>query len=104
MLGLTEFEFSGHPTHVVEPETAEYVPAPQSVHVATPVVPLNLPATHSVHGPPFGPDEPALHVQAISAELEIGEYELEGHTPHTLVVALTAVEYLPASQSVHVLP
>lgn len=96
-----ELELLGHPAHALEP-AAEYVPAPQFVHVAVPGVPLNFPATQSVHAPPFGPDEPALQVQAISAELEAGEYELPGHATHTLATVAPAVtEYVPAVQFVH---
>ena len=38
--------------------TVLYVFAAQSVH-ALPVVVLYLPATQVVHGPPFGPENPA---------------------------------------------
>jgi hypothetical protein len=57
---------------------------------------------HAVHVPPFGPVKPTLHVQAASAELEIGELELVGHARQAVAsVAPTVVEYVPAAQSVH---
>ncbi len=80
----------------------KYVPAAQSVHTAEPVAILYLPATQAVHVPPFGPVKPTLHVQAASAELEIGELELVGHARQAVAsVAPTVVEYVPAAQSVH---
>ncbi len=45
---------------------------------------------------------PALHVQAVRDELELGELEFAGHSIHVVsVVAPTVVEYVPAAQSVH---
>jgi hypothetical protein len=41
-------------------------------------------------------------MQAVSAVLEIGEFELAGHATHTLAtVAPVTVEYLPETQSAH---
>ena len=97
-----EFELLGHTAHALEPTAAEYVPVPQFVHVAVPGVPVNFPATQSVHVPPLAPDEPALQVQAVSNELEAGEYELPGHATHALATVAPAVtEYVPAVQFVH---
>ncbi len=42
--------------HRDAPVAVEYVPAPQSVHVADPVVTLYFPFTHTMHGPPAGPE------------------------------------------------
>lgn len=64
------------------PAVVEYVPVPQSVHAAPPVSILYFPATHDVQTPPFGPVEPALHVQAATAELGLGELELAGQLVH----------------------
>jgi hypothetical protein len=101
-LEAIELESLGHPVQALEPEAAEYVPIPQFVHVAVPGVPLNFPAAQSVHVPPLAPDEPALQVQAVSNELEAGEYELLGHATHTLdTVAPAVTEYVPAVQFVH---
>jgi len=60
---------------VVAPTIAEYWPAKQLLHVASPNVVLNFPGTHSMHGPPSGPDNPALHVQAL---LPAGEVDCAG--------------------------
>jgi hypothetical protein len=117
-----EFELAGHAVQTlatVAPVTVEYLPETQSVHntlptvpvyfpavqdvhVAVPGIPENFPATHCVHGPPLAPDEPALQMQAVSNELEAGEYELAGHATHTLdTVAPAVTEYVPAVQFVH---
>ena len=114
-----EFELAGHAVQTlstVAPVTVEYLPETQSVHNTLPAVPVyfpavqdvhvavpgvseNFPATHCVHVPPLGPDEPALQMQAVSNELEAGEYELAGHATHTVAPAVT--EYVPAVQFVH---
>jgi hypothetical protein len=68
-LPAVELEFDGQALHVelVEaPTAAEYVPAPQSVQVAVPVNVLYFPATHAVHGPPSGPENPALQVHEVT--------------------------------------
>jgi hypothetical protein len=55
-----------------------------------------------VHAPPFGPVNPTLHVQAATAELEVGELELVGHPRQVVAtVAPTVAENIPAAQSVH---
>jgi hypothetical protein len=85
VLPAGEFELDGQTLHVelVEaPSAVEYVPAPQAVHIADPVNALYFPATQAAHGPPSGPDEPALQVQLVKA-------------------VLPALEYFPASQSLH---
>jgi hypothetical protein len=92
----------GHVAHAVDPETAENDPAVQLVHVALPVIVLNLPATQIAHEPPSGPVNPALHVQLLAAELAFGELELAGHAMHTVaLVAPVVVEYVPVPQSAH---
>ena len=53
-----------------------------SVHAADPVDVLYFPATHSAHGPPFGPVDPVLQVQFVKAALPAGELELVGQTVH----------------------
>ena len=101
---MGEVEPAEHTRQVVAtvaPTVVEYVPTPQSVHTALPVAILYFPATHAVHGPPIGPVDPALHVQAARTELEIGELEFVGHAMHVVaIVAPTVVEYVPAPQSV----
>jgi hypothetical protein len=99
-------ELLGHVTQVastVACELDEYFPAPQSVHVALPVLILYLPATQALQGPPLGPVNPALQVQAARAVLGLGEFELLGHaTQVASTVACELDEYFPAPQSVHV--
>jgi hypothetical protein len=91
-----------HITEVEDPTTVEYVPAAQAKQVAIPVFGLYVPATHAVHEPPFAPVDPALQVQLVEAELPAGELEFDGQTLHVeFVEAPTAVEYVPAEQSVH---
>lgn len=52
--------------------------------------------------PPSGPVDPALHVQAATDVLEIGELELLGHARHVAAsVAAVVVEYVPVGQLVH---
>ena len=82
----------------------EYVPDPQSVHAAEPLAILYLPATHPVHTPPSGPVDPALHEQAVTAVLGLGEFELAGHvTQVDSSVAPVVAEYFPAAQFTHAL-
>jgi len=73
-----EFEFGGHAEQVetlVAPSSAEYVPAPQPIHVAGPASALYFPATHSEHVSPLGPVEPALHEQLVETKLPDRELE-----------------------------
>ena len=62
MLPAGEMEFAGHEVLTPDPATA-----------------LNFPATHCVHDPPLGPDEPALQMQA---ELPAVLSEKAGHDVH----------------------
>ena len=95
-----ELELSGHTEHVPEvlaPITSEYVPVPQSVHATLPLLVLYFPATHPVHTPPFGPDDPALQVHTV---LDAAELELAGHAIQVdETVAPTVTEYVPLEQS-----
>jgi hypothetical protein len=105
-LASGELEPAGHPIQVVAtvaPTAVEYVPAAQSVHATMPVAILYLPAAHEVHVPP-GPVEPALHVQAVTTVLGLGELELPGHaTQVDSSVAPAVAEYFPAAQFTHAL-
>ena len=98
-------EFAGHVVHVpspVAPTAPEYLPAPQSMHAASPVPALYLPAPHPTHGPPFGPVKPASHAHSDTPPLPAGASECAGHALHVpSPVAPTASEYLPAPQSSH---
>jgi hypothetical protein len=52
-----------------------------------------------VQVPPSGPDEPALQVQLVTAELPAGDVALVGHALHER--ADDSLEYLPAEQGIH---
>ena len=68
-----------------------------------PVDDLYFPATHDMHGPPFGPVDPRLQVQAARDEAPADPVVLEfvGQAMHVVFAeAPTAVEYVPAPQSV----
>ena len=81
----------------VAPVLNENLPGPQSEHPALPELGLNLPGRHSVQAPPWGPDDPALQIQAVLAELPAGDKDLDGHAVHvSLDLPPGAVEYLPA--------
>jgi len=63
----------------VAPKLVENLPHGQSVHAASPVTILNLPAAHCKHVPSWpGPVDPVLHVQAVEAVLSRGELEFAG--------------------------
>jgi hypothetical protein len=100
-----ELEFDGQALHVElseDPTAVEYVPAAQSLQTAEPVDALYLPATHAVHVPPSGPENPALQVQLVKAALPAGELEFDGQAEHATdpVNAL----YFPATHAEQVPP
>ncbi len=122
MLPAGEVLLAGQARHAVSPLVFEKVPAVQAVHAALPVAGLAVPATHATHGPPFGPVNPILQVQEVTAGLEMGElvfsgqfkqvirldavsvveYFATGHAKQVVAtVAAVVVEYFPAAQSVH---
>jgi hypothetical protein len=76
------FELAGQAVHrdsLAAAVDAEYLPAPQSVHVALFGTEEYLPSPHATHAPPLGPTYPALHTHAVSSVLREGEFELTGH-------------------------
>jgi hypothetical protein len=84
--------------HVDDEELEAYLPAGQVMHSAAPVWLLYLPAMHGTQVPPLGPDEPALHMQAVKAELPAGASECVGQSKQVeSAVAPTAAEYLPVA-------
>jgi len=90
-------EHAAHTIAETAPTVIEYVPFTHSVHTTLPVATLNFPAKHFVHGPPSGPDAPAVHAQL---ELPKGELESVGHGEHAdSAVASSTDENLPAPQS-----
>ncbi len=56
--------------------------AEQAVQAADPIDALYFPAAHAVHGPPSGPEYPALQVQFAKAELPVGELEFDPQSVH----------------------
>ena len=85
------------------PMLDEKVPAPQSLHAASPVAALNLPATQREQGPPLLPVAPALQAQAVEAALAAGESECVGQAEQVPDDAEPMLgEKVPAPQSLHV--
>ena len=80
------------------------MPISQSTHVSDPASSLYFPATHSIHGSPSGPVEPALQavamaVQAVAMRLPLGEVDFDGHASHGESDDIIHVLYFPASHS-----
>jgi hypothetical protein len=91
--------------HVDVPFSVEYVPAAHALHAAAPVDALNHPATHGVHAPPLGPEEPALQMQLVKAELPTlpsDVLEFAGQAMHCSDPVNSL--YDPASHTVHACP
>ena len=96
--------FAGHCVHADsdfwETNTL-YLPAPQSVHAADPVVPFHCPALHAAHALPSGPVYPVLHVQAARTLLPRFDTVLLGQDRQVeTAIAATVVEYVCMPQSV----
>ena len=104
LLAAAEFVPAGqfeHASELSRPVDMEYLPGAQLLHSSFPGGILYLPATHSVHGPPSGPVDPALQVHAVEIEPPGGASERAGQATHTFVTAPTASEYVPVPQSLH---
>ena len=88
-----ELEFDGQALHVEDPTAVEYVPAAQTLQTAEPVDALYLPASHAVHVPPSGPENPALQVQLVKEVLPTGALEVPAvkSTPRTMRSAIAEV-------------
>jgi hypothetical protein len=98
-LPVDVLEFAGQARHIdvdEAPTDVEYVPAPQSLQMTDPFDDLYFPATHVMQGPPLGPDDPMLQVQAANDEAPADELELTGQLKH---MDDDPVEYVPAPQS-----
>ena len=80
MIPVDESELCGHPWQTPDPSVLLY-----------------LPASHASHGPPSGPDQPALQVQSAEAVLCAGEFEFAGHAEQ--VDEPVVFEYVPLSQT-----
>ena len=61
----------------------------QTMHIAGPVNDLYVPATHTAHAPPSGPEEPALQMQLVKLELPAGELEFVGQSVHGTIQEAT---------------
>ena len=60
-LPAAELELDGHEEHVASseaPTPSEYLPASQLLHASDPATTLKVPAAHSVHVSPLGPEYP----------------------------------------------
>jgi hypothetical protein len=71
-------EYDGHSKHIefaVAPTADEYLLMSHAAHVSDPAAAENFPATHCVHDPPLGPDDPVLQMQAVKTVLPAGELE-----------------------------
>ena len=80
------------------PTVALNVPVIQLVQTTCSFPALYFPAAHSVHTPPAGPAQPALHIQPDSVFSPI-EFEFAGHVEHA---DAPVNEYLPIVHSLHV--
>ena len=92
-----------HEDEDVEPLIVEYLPASHGKQVVSAVaaeVAEYLPAMQTVHGPPAGPYEPALHTQALKVEEAAGEELRVGHSWQADGVSMN----FPATHSEQVSP
>ena len=99
-------EFAGQAIQVLAAVAAvaiEYLPTSQSVQLLFPLI-LYLPDEQAAHGPPSGPENPALQMQLVNAEDALGDPLFSGQSKHALLVlAPTDVEYVFTPQSMQVL-
>jgi len=76
-------ECSGHAVHTFSsrpPIVAENLANPHDVQTPIPEAILYVPATHKVHATPLvAPDDPALQLQSVNAELPAGAPVSAGH-------------------------
>jgi hypothetical protein len=116
-------EFAGQTTQVLDVVAAvaiEYLPGSQSAQLLFPLI-LYLPDAQAKHGPPSGPENPALQTQLVNAEDALGDPLFSGQSKHALLSpalsndeyvltlqftqvldAVTFSEYVPATQLMHV--
>ena len=97
-----EYVPTGHNTHTLElvaPVALEYAPAAQFKHALVPVTALYCPAAHMVQAPPFGPENPASHVQLTRNPLEAAAREFAGHK---LQLGLPSGDHCPSGHARHV--
>ena len=71
-LAAPDDEFSGQSRQSLLALTAsENFPAAQTLQESDPVVPLYLPASQLMHGPPSGPVKPGRHRQSCTVALQL---------------------------------
>jgi len=94
-------EFAGQSSHTsnMAPTTVEFLPFTQLLHAESPGAILYFPAMQVAQVPPMGPDEPALHTQAVAITLPNGELEFSGHISHATFPDNAL--YFPNTQAVH---
>ena len=91
-------EFEGQDAHDPAP-AVDHDATGQVIHAALPDTLLYLPATHCVHAPPLGPENPALQVQVVLADTE---YELLRQDVHGALPVVFL--YFPAAHLPHSTP
>ncbi len=102
VLPLGEFENVGQLTHEISAEApgiVEYVPTPQSVHDAEPVVDFHVPAAHVLHVPPSGPVVPVLQTQLVCAVDPTTDCEFALQSVHDAEPVVGF--HVPAAHAVH---
>lgn len=97
-LAICEPELLGHVWHTLDtaPVDGKYVPRTHAEQRALPLTCLNFPGMHCVQVLPFSPLDPALQTQLVCLLLADDELECVGHSTHTLDMAATTVENVPA--------
>ena len=90
---------SVHVALKVAPVLVEYLPVPQSVHTALPLLVLYLPAAQEAQEPASGPVNPRSQVQLERAVLLASDVLDAGQAVHASVPVV--VLYFPASHATH---
>jgi hypothetical protein len=81
-----EYVLSSQSVQLLAPFVIMYLPAPQSVHAKVPTAALYFPATQCVHVPPFGPVNPVLQTQAVTAVCPVSACaEFDGQLSHSVL-------------------
>ena len=70
------------------------------VQIAEPAFILYVPVAQAVHGPPWGPVNPASHLQSKTLEAQLSESLLSGQSTQTCA----SFSYFPAGRNTHVSP
>jgi hypothetical protein len=94
---------AGHPAPTQSSRASlpigELAPAGHAVHNTLPCVGLYVPVSQAVHGPPFDPVNPRLHVQSTDRKDPVADVQLlAGQVVHT---GFPSTQYVPCAQTVH---